>query len=336
LDVTCIMDSTSIDAHKCERKFVQGAAGTSDVRFARGCSDRAVVFFEGDQILDDYTRDLLGLELWSPESHLTTLWSQLGSETSVLVVMPTTVAIGGQGCYGNFLAAMTAAGDPQGFKPQGCRATTHLGAILSACGYCCGCQDRAGMDSSGASQSKPAIAGIGLVGFSKGAVVVNQLLAEMAWREESLDVGAEASSALGPKVEESEPKPYQDKCWLPSAARPKLPPVAVLLDSIHAIHFLDAGLNCQGVHLTDARMIALLGKRHSRWPLVVHLHGTPRQWADRRRPWIVHERDRFLGLLREFGVPAFIHHYFAGQPPSLRQHFDVIRHVRLVMDGCWP
>ncbi|GIL42898.1 hypothetical protein Vafri_734 [Volvox africanus] len=332
------MASTSFHEHICGAQpvFVQGEAGTSEVIFARGCSDQAVFFFEGDQILDEDTRDLLGSELWSPESHLATLQSQAGSETSVFVVMPTTVAVGGQGCYGNFLAAMTAAGEPLGFKPQDYRAATHLGAILSACGYCWGCQDHATADSRGAAQSVSALAGIVLVGFSKGAVVVNQLLAEMAWHEDSAEEGAEASSALRVKMEESEPRPYRDKCWPTSATSPKLPAVAALLDSIHAVHFFDAGLNCRGVHLTDPRVTALLGKRHSRRALVVHLHGTPRQWADRRRPWIAQERDRFLGLLGDFGVPAFLHHYFEGQLPSLRQHFDLIRQARLVMDGCSP
>ncbi|GLI69052.1 hypothetical protein VaNZ11_013594, partial [Volvox africanus] len=333
------MHSNSFHAHTCgaQAVFVQGEAGTSEVRFARGCGDQAVVFFEGDQILDEDTRDLLGSELWSPESHLATLRSQAGSETSVFVVMPTTVAVGGQGCYGNFLAAMTAAGEPLGFKPQDYRAATHLSAILSACGYCWGCQDdHMAKDSGGATRSDSALAGIVLVGFSKGAVVINQLLAEMAWCEDSPEEGAEASSALGVKTEESEPRPYRDKWRPPSATSQKLPAVAALLDSIHAVHFFDAGLNCRGVHLTDLGVTALLGKRHSRRALVVHLHGTPRQWADRRRPWIAQERDRFLGLLGEFGVPAFLHHYFEGQMPSLRQHFDLIRRARLVVDGCSP
>ncbi|GIL42897.1 hypothetical protein Vafri_734, partial [Volvox africanus] len=81
------MASTSFHEHICGAQpvFVQGEAGTSEVIFARGCSDQAVFFFEGDQILDEDTRDLLGSELWSPESHLATLQSQAGSETSVFV-----------------------------------------------------------------------------------------------------------------------------------------------------------------------------------------------------------------------------------------------------------
>lgn len=42
----------------------------------------------------------------------------------------------------------------------------------------------------------------------------------------------------------------------------------------------DAGLNCRGVHVTDPRITALLGRRTERVPLSVSVHGTPRQWGE--------------------------------------------------------
>ena len=102
----------------------------------------------------------------------------------------------------------------------------------------------------------------------------------------------------------------------------------------------DCGLNGRGAHLTDPRLIASLktrcspqaeteGSKAQRAPLRVHFHGTPRQWQDRRRPWIVQEKERSVTLLREAGVPVTERLYFAGRPPSLRQHFEVIPAMQL-------
>lgn len=126
---------------------------------------------------------------------------------------------------------------------------------------------------------------------------------------------------------------------LPPSMRPhanaaELPPPDVrrLLDSIHVTHFLDAGLNCRGVHVTDPQVVSWLGVRRGRVPLQVHLHGTPRQWGDRRRPWIAAEKDRFHALMAlagfEPGTSLYAHTYFEGQPASLRQHFDIISAMR--------
>ncbi|GFR40994.1 hypothetical protein Agub_g1659, partial [Astrephomene gubernaculifera] len=258
----------------------------------------------------------------------------------------------------------------------------------------------AGGGGGGCSEGAGAVRRLVLVGFSKGAVVLNQLLTEMAWREETLFPAAapqaaaqhhqQQGPATGPHgAQQQQPTrtlgaaPGTDAAGTPStpvaatlaaspttslaagavaAAAPALvaavptaaastaplaccsssspppPPagnpaaaaaVAALLDSVSAVHFLDAGLNCRGVHLTDPAVVSQLGRRHTRVPLAVHLHGTPRQWGDRRRPWVVSERDRFLALLRGAGVPCSLQHYFQGQPASLRQHFDVIAHMRL-------
>ncbi|PNH12377.1 hypothetical protein TSOC_000641 [Tetrabaena socialis] len=284
----------------------------------------AVLFFEGDQISpDDYeARELIG-DLAEPAQHLSTLSTRF-SEDAVFVVLPTTLNRG-QACYGNFLNAMTATGEPLGFKPQGYRSSTHLHDILTRC---CGAAQAAGLT---------------LVGFSKGAVVLNQLLTEMAWHEEAL-------SASGPAELQPAPAGQAPASSLaaapaqagaggtaagvagaspvrPTAVAPPLPSahgVSATLDAVRVVHFLDAGLNCRGVHLTDPAVLTMLGLRHKRRPLAVHLHGTPRQWGDRKRPWIVQERDRFLALLRGAGVPVEVHAHFEGQPPSLRQHFEVI------------
>ena len=70
--------------------YVRGVAGSTEVKCRSSCSvqgqpPRNVVFFEGDQIDDDDTRDILGRERWSPDCHLTSLCNRFGTEAAVLV-----------------------------------------------------------------------------------------------------------------------------------------------------------------------------------------------------------------------------------------------------------
>jgi hypothetical protein len=46
---------------------------------------------------------------------------------------------------------------------------------------------------------------------------------------------------------------------------------------------------------------ALRGSTSER-PLAIYLHGTPRQWLDRRRSWIADEKNRMVALAREAGL----------------------------------
>ncbi|PNW85336.1 hypothetical protein CHLRE_03g181600v5 [Chlamydomonas reinhardtii] len=303
---------------------VAGVSGDTNVLRAGPASPaRAVVFFEGDQITDEDTREILGLERCSPEGHLKSMAAHF-PDALVLLVMPTTVVSAGQACFGNFICASTATGEPLGFKPQEYRAAAHIRAILAASGF-------------------NVAASVELVGFSKGAVVLNQLLTEMAWHEEALAnsggagpgvAAAGAGASTGAASGSSVPSSAGGVC-MPAAARavatgaaPRTaaPADARLLDSIRTVHFLDAGLNSRGVHLTDAGVVHWLGRRHQRLPLDLQLHGTPRQWADRKRPWITAEKTRFIELLKtaECRISPREVAYFSGQPGTLKQHFDII------------
>jgi sugar phosphate isomerase/epimerase len=75
--------------------------------------------------------------------------------------------------------------------------------------------------------------------------------------------------------------------------------------SLKALHYADAGLNGRGAYLTHPEMLhqvgALRGAARER-PLAIYLHGTPRQWLDRRRSWIADEKNRMVALAREAGL----------------------------------
>jgi hypothetical protein len=99
---------------------------------------------------------------------------------------------------------------------------------------------------------------------------------------------------------------------------------AALLLALHAVHYLDCGLNMPGAYLTDPLAIRRLGHWCRAHDFRLFLHGTPRQWGDASRPWIHVEKDRFMELCLREGVSVCERLHFAGCPPSLYQHFSVI------------
>lgn len=57
---------------------------------------------------------------------------------------------------------------------------------------------------------------------------------------------------------------------------------ARLLDSLENVHYVDSGLNCRGVHITDPTVVQWVAARCKRGHGLPHitLHGTPRQWGE--------------------------------------------------------
>ena len=90
----------------------------------------------------------------------------------------------------------------------------------------------------------------------------------------------------------------------------------LLLQNLGEVHFLDAGLNCRGAHVTDPQVIASLSRyvRQESPGITVHLHGTPRQWGAHTATTVLHSHMRKLLLavmsnyvFRACGA-AFLHH----------------------------
>lgn len=57
----------------------------------------------------------------------------------------------------------------------------------------------------------------------------------------------------------------------------------------------------------------------------IHIHVTPYQIQDDRRPWIKKEEKAFSDTLRRQGTTINRTVYFENVPASLLQHFDVIK-----------
>lgn len=115
---------------------------------------------------------------------------------------------------------------------------------------------------------------------------------------------------------------------LPSEARH--PPSTALFPSLRTFHFLDAGLNSRGAYLTNADAWEGIGcwcRSHKDVGIV--MHGTPRQWSDRTRPFLGEERDRMVALATQEAVPIKVIRYFEGEKPSLKQHFMVLEEMEV-------
>jgi hypothetical protein len=157
-----------------------------------------------------------------------------------------------------------------------------------------------------------------ILGFSKGGVVVNQLVTELScWTSESTNNSVDVP---GPN-----PSHLTHNILVPLSA-------TGVLSSISEYHYVDVGLSCVGAYITDHEIIKEIANYVLRANnnLRFVLHGTPRQWSDPDRLWIQKEKDTMLQVLRDEAqrcegrlVPSE-KIYFDGRPHSLRMHFEIL------------
>jgi hypothetical protein len=155
-----------------------------------------------------------------------------------------------------------------------------------------------------------------LFGFSKGGVVLNQLLSEIAFAED------QSQSRRG--VERKTWGTPRCRCLFPSS-------IPDFLGSITEVHFIDVGLNCPGAYLTDEKLLESVVRAMAMMPgSRIVFHGTPRQWHDKNRPWIACEKNTCIRLLSSMAkshgdnVQILEKLYFADEKPSLRMHFNIL------------
>ena len=275
-------------------------AGGSTVLFAlprSGVPTVEVVAFPGDAVPNSMWRPLPGAPGNHPHSGglLSVLHTKLSqaspegaaAQHALFVVEPSHLSSQGFALYESLLPATTASGEPAaGYDARGLPAARQLHGLLAAA-----------WRASSADRAQPAVAPPLLAcGFSKGGVVCNQLLTELAhWHDEQPGPGQEAAG-----------------------------PAAELLARLAAVHLLDAGLACRGAYLTDPAVAEALGRRSASSELRICLHGTPRQWRDPSRRWLGEEKERSLALLRAAGVRVAEKEYFADEPLSLEMHFRCV------------
>lgn len=162
-----------------------------------------------------------------------------------------------------------------------------------------------------------------VLGFSKGGVVINQLLSEIS----SLDTNfAGTSSAIQEQRMVEEPTGKHEKIQIIPASKESF------LNSISEVHYIDVGLNSSGAYITDQNVVQRISHRLARGAKSVRIviHGTPRQWCDEQRGWILKEKDELVRLLKaeaeNSGGKLQVHErfYFADRLPDLQMHFEII------------
>lgn len=272
--------------------------------------DGIAVLFQGDRI-EAYGVDAEVMRLQEPDVQARCIASRFPNTWATVVISPSRTEAGAA-CFDHFFEKLTLTGEPLGYKPGMFKASSQLCSLLMNSGLLV--SDSVSDDlASNARKFPPCV----VIGFSKGGIVLNQLLTEMAGCNMTVS---------------SDQQPGQmQRC--PSSASCS----AELLQSITEFHFLDTGLNCRGAHLTDSEIISALGAAmkeekdksiadvlgNKKKP-ILYLHGTPRQWTDARRPFIAAERDTFIQLCEKNDVSINSKYYFEGQKPSLRMHFDIL------------
>ena len=253
-----------------------------------------VVAFPGDGVPNPEWPSLAGALGTHPHSSgfLGALHDRLQREggdyasAALFVVEPSDSSSQGFALFQNLLPCnLTASGEPlERYTGRERKAARHLAELLDAVYF----------HAKGSEAARAALASnapIVALGFSKAGIVLNELLAEASTLE----------------------------CDDPAAAPDD---AARLLARLRACHYLDAGLACRGAFLTEADVIASLGRLLR--PPAVHLHGTPRQWKDAARAWVAEEKDRSAAMLRAAGVEVTERLYFAEEEPSLAMHFAVV------------
>ena len=123
-----------------------------------------------------------------------------------------------------------------------------------------------------------------LVGFSKGCIVLNQLLYDLKEAEDD-------------------------------------PELSIFVRKINEFYWLDGGYSGgKKTWVVDKEVVKCL----SALPVKVFVHVTPYQVNDPLRSWIGREQRRFVKLLKEFGVDVHDTLHFDADPGCLENHFRVL------------
>lgn len=226
--------------------------------------------------------------------------------------------------YKDFIPSVNQYGEPSSYHPIGFPASTSTVSLLSNCleevkKVILGKQvDTKFVHTPSCCSSQPKTF---ILGFSKGGTVLNQIVTELGFS----DIGSnpyplDAGQPMDRKISRSEeiyvvPKTKEG-----------------LLNSISEIHYVDVGLNSTGAYLTNLEVFEGISKRliQGAPKLRFILHGTPRQWGDKRRDWIRKEKDGMLHLLESEAcksggkLQVFARYYFADKPSNMQMHFEII------------
>ncbi|XP_023264985.1 UPF0565 protein C2orf69 homolog [Seriola lalandi dorsalis] len=248
-------------------------------------NNRHVVFFHGD--IQNFQEEMAlqpeGAQWlsWSLEQVAFTLGRRF-PDRYVWVIRASRMYLHKFSCYHNFVESnMFGAPEHSPYLPD-TGAFRHLRSLLSHG------MERANLPNplqpQGGADSIPSGFSLALVGFSKGCVVLNQMVYELG--------GARADPQMSPFI----------KC-------------------ISAIYWLDGGHpGGSETWVTDKLVLKELAASG----VSVHAHVTPYEVCDPMRAWVGREHGHFIKTLEEFGACPSKKLHFEDEPPSIENHFRVI------------
>ncbi|CAG5865893.1 mitochondrial protein C2orf69 homolog [Menidia menidia] len=245
-------------------------------------NNKHVVFFHGDiqNFQEEMARQPEGAQWlsWSLEQ-VTLILGRRFPSSHIWVVRASTMYLHKFSCYHNFVESnMFGAPEHSPFSAD-FGAFHHLRALLT------NGMKRAKLHLQGEADSIPPGLSLTLVGFSKGCVVLNQMVYELP--------GARADPQMSDFV-----KQISDMFWL------------------------DGGHPGGGeTWVTDKQVLRELAASG----VSIHAHVTPYEVCDPMRAWVGREHRYFIKMLEEFGACPSKKLHFEDEPPSIENHFRVIQ-----------
>ncbi|GAB9470377.1 hypothetical protein Gpo141_00007624 [Globisporangium polare] len=253
-----------------------------------------VLFFPGD--VHDFRANMLGgvfndFADFAYERVADVLASKFGSgdECNVWVVRPARFHQRAFSCFDNFVDA-NELGAATAYSSAG-SAIKHLLALVE--------NVRETLQQQGVSVSTDLP--IHLVGFSKGVIVLNQLITELAiCKREGFKSNNRREGQLADVS--SYHKFFSQVC---------------------SIHWVDGGNGSQrGVVPSDERALSAV---HDFSNARLFVHVTPYQYESTERPWIKLEIHEFIQKMRRFQVDVQLKMYYDGEAGSIHSHFQLLR-----------
>ncbi|WZZ56017.1 hypothetical protein YC2023_056124 [Brassica napus] len=265
------------------------------------------IFFHGDRVRD--TGNPVIERLYDLQKVAEVIVSKFGNSVNALVV-EASVFNGPFAVYKDFVPSVNRYGEPTAsYSPNGFPASSSIVSLLSTfLQEAESLVSKEGKDLCLRSSLAHCPRTI-LLGFSKGGVVINQFLSEMS----SLDTNSAGE--------------HEEVGIIPASKES-------FLNSISEVHYIDVGLNSFGAYITDQNVVQRISQRLTGGgggsSVSVFVHGTPRQWRDEQRGWIVKEKDELVRLLKSEGensggkLQVHDRFYFADRLPDLQMHFEII------------
>ena len=145
-----------------------------------------------------------------------------------------------------------------------------------------------------------------VIGFSKGCVVLNQILHELP------------NYVVSPK---GNPDGSRSPSASPKLSMHNVKAMREFILRIKAFYWLDGGHSGDhGAWITDDELLKTLASSKAE----IHVHVTPHQVFDPHRPWIGEEKCEFVAKLGHFGATVKDTIHFEHEEATLEKHFMVL------------